>query len=168
VSATHTFVLDTNVFVEAARRYYAFDIAPLFWEELVRQANARRIISIDRVKYELDLGKDELAKWANGHFQAYFDSTADETVVNAYCEIMVWANQQMQFNDEAKADFAKGDNADPWVVAYAKAKGCVVVTHEQFDNRIRRKIPIPNVCQAFSIPYVDTFEMLRQVGVTFK
>jgi hypothetical protein len=168
VSVTPTFVLDTNVFVEAARRYYAFDIAPPFWEELVRQANAGLIISIDRVKGELDLGKDELAKWANGHFQAYFDSTADEAVVNAYREIMVWANQQMQFNDEAKADFARADNADAWVVAYAKVKGCVVVTHEQYDKNIRRKIPIPNACQKFGIPYVDTFEMLRRLGVTFK
>jgi len=168
VSTPPVFVLDTNVFVEAARRYYAFDIAPAFWVELVSQANSGRIISIDRVKDELDRGKDELAKWAQGQFNNYFDLTADEAVVTAYREIMVWANQQSQFKDEAKADFARTDNADAWVVAYAKAKGCVMVTHEQYDKRIRRKIPIPNVCQAFGVPYIDTFEMLRQMGVTFR
>jgi len=32
------YVLDANVFIEAARRYYAFDIAPPFWESLVQHA----------------------------------------------------------------------------------------------------------------------------------
>lgn len=81
---------------------------------------------------------------------------------------MVWAVQQAQFSTQAKADFARADNADAWVVAYAMAKGCVVVTHEQYDPNIKRKIPIPNVCKAFGVPYVDTFEMLRRLGVKFQ
>jgi hypothetical protein len=28
-------VLDANVFIQAARGYYAFEIAPKFWEELM-------------------------------------------------------------------------------------------------------------------------------------
>lgn len=162
------FVLDTNVFVEAARRYYAFDIAPAFWEQLESQARAGRLQSIDRVKDELARGKDELAQWANGQFHAYFASTASQDLLRAYGEIMNWAYAQTQFSANAKADFAQVDNADAWVVAYAKAKGCVVVTHEQYDRNIRRKIPIPNVCQAFGVSYVDTFEMLRQLGVVFR
>lgn len=78
------FVLDTNVFVEAARRYYAFDIAPKFWSELVHRAAASNIISIDRVKGELARGNDDLAQWANGQFHPYFASTADQDVINAY------------------------------------------------------------------------------------
>jgi len=30
------YVLDANVFIEAARRYYAFDIAPKFWDTLIQ------------------------------------------------------------------------------------------------------------------------------------
>lgn len=47
----------------------------------------------------------------------------------------------------------------------ALAKQCVVVTREQFDASIRRKVKIPNACQAFSIKYVDTFQMMRELGV---
>lgn len=162
------FVLDTNVFIEAARRYYAFDIAPKFWSELVHHAAASNIISIDRVKDELARGNDDLANWANGQFHPYFASTADQDVINAYGKIMGWAHQQAQFSTQAKADFARADNADAWVVAYAVAKGCIVATHEQYDPNIRRKIPIPNVCKEFGVPYVDTFEMLRRLGVRFQ
>jgi len=43
------FVLDTNVLVEAHRRYYAFDIAPCFWRVLLKLADRGHIVSIDRV-----------------------------------------------------------------------------------------------------------------------
>lgn len=162
------YVLDTNVFIEAARRYYAFDIAPAFWSELVRQAGTGRLLSIDRVKNELARGKDDLAQWANNQFRRYFALTNDGVVLDWYGQIMTWASQQPQFIHQAKADFARADNADAWVVAYAKAKGYVVVTHEQYNPNIRRKIPIPNVCQAFKVLYVDTFEMLRKLGVKFQ
>lgn len=69
MNAMPTDVLDANVFIQAARRYYAFDIAPRFWEALVEYAERGRLTSIDRVKFELDRGKDELTRWANGQFQ---------------------------------------------------------------------------------------------------
>lgn len=33
------YALDTNVFIEAHRRYYALDLCPEFWECLVRQGS---------------------------------------------------------------------------------------------------------------------------------
>lgn len=36
--AATVFVLDTNVLVEAHRRYYAFDLVPGFWDALVESA----------------------------------------------------------------------------------------------------------------------------------
>jgi hypothetical protein len=84
------FVLDTNVFIEGAKRYYAFDIVPSFWEELVKQAGNGRLLSIDRVKAELNKGKDQLARWANRQFHAYFASTAQQAVLGAYADIIAW------------------------------------------------------------------------------
>jgi hypothetical protein len=159
------YVLDANVFIEAARRYYAFDIAPPFWESLVRHTANEQLQSIDRVKHELERGKDELATWATAQFSDAFASTDEEDVIGFYSEVISWVQVQDQFSDAAKADFAAG--ADGWLVAYAKAKDRIVVTHEQPAPDARRKVPIPNVCEAFSVSYIDTFEMLRQLGVRF-
>lgn len=152
-------VLDANVFIEAARRYYAFDLAPAFWESLVHHAASGRIKSIDRVEQELERGKDELAKWIKENFNHACVSTDETDVIQSFGEIMAWVQAQSQFSDAAKADFANG--ADGWLVAYAKVRGCVVVTHEVPAPDARRKVPIPNVCQAFDVAFVDTFEMLR-------
>ena len=165
IGNTPLYVLDTNVFIEAARRYYAFDIVPSFWKALVVHAQAGRLISIDRVKDELDRGKDDLGAWARSHFAAHFVSTNEDPIIGAYGQLMAWAYSQSQFSNPAKAEFAAADNADAWVVAYAMVKSCIVVTHETYNTQIRRKIPIPNACRAMGAKDVDTFTMLRNLGV---
>lgn len=158
-----TYVLDANVFIEAACHYYAFDLVPGFWESLVQHATEGVVASIDRVKNELKRGKDELAEWADSRFSGAFFSTDDAGIVGAYSQVMAWVQGQAQFLDAAKADFAGG--ADGWLVAAAIARGSVVVPHEIPAPEARRKVPIPNVCQAFDVRYVDTFKMLRELGV---
>lgn len=164
MTSARVYLLDANVAMQAARHYYAFDIAPLFWEALISQAANGRVRSIDRVKAEIDKGNDDLKDWANDSFDEWFESTDIDEVVEAYAEIMQWASEQTQFTEAAKAEFA--GVADGWLVAYARARGCVVVTLEKLDRTVRRKIPIPNVCEAFAVECVDTFGMLRALGVT--
>lgn len=74
---------------------------------------------------------------------------------------------QAQFSTAAKAEFAETENADAWVIAFAKAVGATVVTHEKPNPHVQRRVPIPNVCDALGVPYVDTFEMLRALATRF-
>jgi hypothetical protein len=159
------YVLDSDVFMTAARSYYAFDLVPAFWEALVREARNGRLLSIDRVKDEIGRGQDTLRKWANNDFHPWFASTSHAAVIEEYRSMMRWASTHSHFTDAAKAEFADATNADPWVVAYAKATNSTVVTNEKYDSNIRRKIKIPNVCQVFGVHYVDLFQMLRALGI---
>jgi len=52
-------------------------------------------------------------------------------------------------------------------LAFALANELIIVTHEAFDQNIKKRIPIPNVCTEFDIDYCDTFEMLRQLQFSF-
>jgi predicted nucleic acid-binding protein len=156
------YVLDANVFIEAARRYYAFDLVPRFWECLKEQADTGRIQSIDRVKDELARGKDQLADWASKDFVDAFASTNEPEVITAFGEIMVWVQSQEQFTDAAKAQCAQC--ADGWLVAYARVHGLTVVTHEVFSAGAKNRVKIPNICSAFEVLPVDTFAMLRGLG----
>jgi hypothetical protein len=161
------FVLDANIFVEAHKRYYSFDIAPGFWQALKQKAEENLLISIDRIYSEIDkFGEDdELKTWAKTEFKDYFISTDHIEIFTAYSEIMEWAINQSQYNKSAKSEFASV--ADSWLLAYAKAFNSTIVTHEEYKPEIKRKIPIPNVCRAFDIPYINTFEMLRRLNIRF-
>lgn len=159
---SNAYVLDTDVFIEAARRYYAFDLGSKFWDILLKHADNGVVESIDWVKNELLEGKDELARWADDSFSNAFFSTIEEDVQESYRKIITWVQNQPQYREAAKADFA--DGADGWLIAYAMTRGRIIVTHENPDPNIRRKVPIPNVCEQFNIRYIDTFAMLRELG----
>ena len=57
--------------------------------------------------------------------------------------------------------------ADGWLAAYAKTHDCAVVTLEDFDPVIRKKVPLPNVCRAFDVEPITPFEMLRRERARF-
>jgi Domain of unknown function (DUF4411) len=160
-------VLDTNVFIEAAKRYYDFDIAPGFWESLITWARQGHIISIDRVHTEIRVGADRLARWTDAEFAFAFASTAEPAVMTAYGQIINWVQIHAQFTVQAKADFA--GIADGWLVAFAMAHpGYIVVTEEVLDPNVRRKVPIPNICNQFNVQFRDTFAMLRSLNLRLR
>ncbi len=159
------YLLDTNVFIQAARGYYAFDLAPRFWASLLDCAADGRVASIDRVKAELVEGQDDLADWAKSKFDGAFLKTDEPDVLAAYSRIIVWVQKQQQFTDAAKVDFAR--IADGWLVAYALAKGRTVVTHEGLAPEAKNRVPIPNICNAFGVKWMNTFYMLREIGIQF-
>jgi len=167
-TAVDTYVLDANIFIEAKQRYYAFDVCPGFWDALVWQHGQGRVVSIDRVKTELTQLADDLKSWATVAMpgECFFD-TDTEAVLEAYREAIAWVMAQTQFSDPAKAGFADTGNADAWVIAFAKAIGATVVTHEKANPNVHRRVPIPNVCEGLNVPYVDTFQMLRALATTF-
>ena len=166
-TSSPVYVLDTNVFVQAHRRHYAFEICPGFWDCLIHHHETGRVVSIDRVRDEIFVG-DALEVWAKDSApSSLFAATADVTVIQNYEDILSWAQANSQFNSEAKKDFARV--ADAWLCAYAKANTQhVVVTHEELSPYARRRVPIPNVCQQFGLGYVDPFTMLKDLHVRFQ
>lgn len=51
-----TYLLDSNVFIQARNLHYGFDFCPAFWSWLVEQKDAGKVASIDKVADELRAG----------------------------------------------------------------------------------------------------------------
>ena len=58
------FIIDSNELIEAKNTYYGFDFAPGFWEWLDSSANRGVLGSIEAVRDELMVRKDQLSAWA--------------------------------------------------------------------------------------------------------
>jgi hypothetical protein len=160
------YVLDANVFIEAKNRYYGFDICPGFWSSILAQHEASRVFSIDRIASELLEQGDSVKNWVESKSpDTFFKKTEDQAVLEAFQRMVNWVYAQSQFSDAAKSEFATV--ADGWVAAYASANSLVVVTHEQYSPDARRKVPLPNVCVEFDVEFVNTFDMLRELGEKF-
>ncbi|MHB0886420.1 MAG: DUF4411 family protein [Bacillota bacterium] len=154
--------MDANVFIEAANRYYAFDLVPAFWQALIDHATNGELLSIDKVKDEITRLGNELTEWAKKDFR-WFAPTDQTNTLKAYRDSCCWAQGHAQFSDGAKSQFA--GVADGWLVAYAKANDCILVTHEQFAKDVKARIPIPNACRELGLEIRDTFAMLRALSI---
>jgi len=158
------YILDANIFIEAKRRYYAFELCPGFWVSLLHHNSIGNLESIDHVAGELLKGKDILATWSK-QAKDLFAVTDDKLVLAAYGDIIQWVQDQSHYTDAAKSEFAV--DPDAWVIAYAKANNAVFVTHEMPDLKSRRRVKIPDVCNNFSVKYTNTFDMLRELNIAF-
>jgi hypothetical protein len=161
------YIIDANTFMEAARGYYAFDFARPFWNSLVGYAQRNRIISLDKVLDEINKGNDELKVWANRDFVSYFAESQTSAVIQQYATLVNWADRQPNYLQLAKDEFMEDDNADAWIIAYAMAHDCTVVTDELPNPNSKKRIFIPDVCNAFGVPFCDIFTMLRAVNFSF-
>lgn len=165
-SSRPQYVLDTNVFIEAHKRYYAFDICPGFWEWLSHHSARNDIVSIDRVKAEIVGYQDALSEWAKDPAREdLFADTTGQAVSDAYGRVIDWVDRNSHFRTQAKSEFAAG--ADGWLVAYAIVYDAVLVTDEVYDEDAKKAVKIPNVCTEFGVCYMNTFKMLRELQVRF-
>jgi hypothetical protein len=161
------YALDANVFIQAHRRHYAFDLCPGFWDCLPLHHAAGRITSIDKVRAELLDGgdADALEHWVRNTAPAtLFASTQQPEVSGRFAEMMRWVVSG-HYQPEAVSEFAAA--ADGWLAAYASVHGLTVVTHEEHRPERRNRVPLPTLCLQFGVPYQDTFSMLRDLGSQF-
>lgn len=85
------YVLDTNIFIDAANAYYTFDLAPGYWDFLVQLFDSCHAVSIKSVYDELDGASedDPLKAWAKLNKQHFV--APDSRVVSCYQKVSTWA-----------------------------------------------------------------------------
>ncbi len=82
------YLLDSNIFIEAKNRYYAFDICPGFWTWLEQAAIDGPMASISKVYDELAAGNDALAEWIdNPMLKKFFLEIDDNKTQAAFREV---------------------------------------------------------------------------------
>jgi|ERR1035437_1367550 hypothetical protein len=152
--------LDAKVFIEANNSFFSLDLVPAFWIWLETNLKADVLCSSSMV-YDEILGKDDgLAKWAKVRKESPYWPEPDGDVQNWYREIVAYVGEQYQASNPATVGnfLAK---ADCWIIAHAKAKGGKVVTRESKVDKTSPTPKVPNVCEKFDVPFMETKDMLR-------
>jgi len=161
-----TYIVDSNFFIEAHRVTYPLDVMPAYWTRIADLAKQGKIISIDKVKAELDKHDDELKAWCNNVLpdNFFFNST---TCIEAYRQTVRWAvSKSDQYRPDALAVFLAAERADAWIVAYALQNNMTVVTQEVSAPDSKKNIKLPDACIAMEVPSLNTIGMLRAIGAT--
>lgn len=158
------FLLDTNVFIEAKNRYYAFDICPGFWDWMDAVCDGD-VASIVSVRDEMTGGNDELANWAKDRKDAAWFLAVDDVDTQGNFARIVQHVATAHYSEPAVAKFL--DSADSLLIAKARSIGATVVTHELPNPESKTRVLIPDVCLVFDVPFMNTFEALRKFSAKF-
>lgn len=157
------YIFDTNIFIRS-KNEMPFDLWPTFWTKVAGMISSGHVFSNIQVKEEIRRGNDELTAWMQEHAPSGFYIENDGDVMEKYAEVQNWANANLVYRPDAITEFAQV--ADAFLVATASAKGLTLVTNETADPACRRRVKIPDACNALGVRYCDLNTVLRELGIT--
>lgn len=160
------FLLDTNFFIDSYRKGFPMDVVPSFWLTLQVLAGEKKVISLDKVKDEIYRNDDDLKAWCESNLPDEFfkDSTG---VIIDYSEVVNWAflKKDNPYSQQALDIFMAAEEADAWLVAFAKKHAHPLVTNEQSAPDSKKSVKIPDACRPFSVRFLLPMDMFRELGV---
>ncbi|MEK7256580.1 MAG: DUF4411 family protein, partial [Bacteroidota bacterium] len=125
-------MLDTNFFITAHRVSYPLDVFPSFWVKVKELAAAGQIGSIDKVKKEIYENEDALKTWCEQNLLDDFFQDSAPALPLEYSQVVHWAFSKLNnpYSQPALDVFMHADEADAFLVAFAKKHALVIVTYE--------------------------------------
>lgn len=162
-----TYLIDSNIFIEAQNTYYCLDICPGFWEFLSQRFESGELISIKNVYDEISHKDDVIYEWLKDR-KPFFSAVDDEITQKNFSDIANFVQSEYtarKFNNPHIGPFLSA--ADPWLIARAKAFSAILVTHEIKAGAGSYKPKIPDVCEKFGVVTMRTNELLRILQVRF-
>ncbi len=140
------------------------DIYPSFWKVLSNLANSGEFRSIKKVEEELRKGKDELVEWIDKELPKDFFFTATPGTLTNLSKVIQWTMGNSVYTPAAKNEFAMV--ADSWIILEALTQSMSVVTLESPDPLCKKRVKIPDVCNAVGVKYCSLNDAFRELGVT--
>lgn len=159
------YLLDANSYIQAKNLHYQMSFCPAYWDWLDQQYEASALASIRTVYDELSEGDDELSEWVKERKAQFLPVSGDE-IQEQFAEVAQHVVDLEGKKPEFVAEFLS--KADPWLIAAAASlDGGTVVTHETPVPADSTKVKIPNICSAFEVPCITTFELLNRLEARF-
>lgn len=158
-----TYLLDTNIFI-TAKNELPMDVYPSFWQALSRLAGNREFRSIKKVEDEIRKGNDELVDWIDNNLPEDFFISENNNTLAAMSTVTQWTTLNKVYSQAAKNEFVYV--ADSWIIAEALSQSLTVITHETPDPSCRKRVKIPDVCNAVGVKFCNLNDAFRTLGVT--
>ena len=143
------YVIDTSALIDL--KPYPHDIFKSLWQNIEALIGEGNLIAPSEVLVELQRQRDDLLSWARKKMR-FVDLEPEQVALLAEIE--------RDFPDLVDKEKSTPE-ADPFVIALARAKGWKVVTQEKLAKPgARRKMP--DVCVHYKVKVLSLFEFFRE------
>ena len=154
------YIFDTNIFIRS-KNEMPMELWPTFWMKFTNMVNSGQIYTRESVKDEINKGKDELTEWLKANAPQAFYLPLDVDVIAKYQEVQNWAASKNNYTQQALSTFTSV--ADAFLVATAAAKNMTLVTFETSSPDSKKRVMIPDACNALDVRYCDLNTVLREM-----
>lgn len=151
------YCVDTSALVDLRRRLYPPDVFPSLAARVQTIITEGNLVAPREVLKELEKVDDEVLRWAKQHEKMF--SNLDSQQRDLAHEILA------QFPRRVDSDKTIPD-ADPFVIALARAKRWTVITSEKPATPGGRPM-IPDVCQHYEVECLGLLDFFRKRGWSF-
>lgn len=158
------YLLDTSTLIPANKTYYDLAFCPAFWDWLVDASERGTVLSVELVRDQVKIQDPDLSAWLKANMPTFFASL-DQGALTLVQEVVNHVNSGVRHTNSAKAAF--NSSIYPFLVAYAKAHNCTVVTLERSAGDNQEVVKLPDVCRELNVECIDTFKMLRRERPSF-
>lgn len=160
------YLIDSDALIDSQRDYYKRANFQPIWDCIQKNAEV-----IKPVYNELVIPNSPLGAWVKNNYKNKILDIADPDVLKEYRLIQNWIQTCGFWTAPGYTQWSSPDKADPWLIAMAKVKGFVIVSHERSRpamdiNRPSKKEPkITTVAKQFGVPVIPVFQMLYDVNL---
>ncbi|WP_147198562.1 DUF4411 family protein [Pantoea sp. CCBC3-3-1] len=161
-----TYIIDSNIFIQAQNEYYCMDICPGFWDFLSERFYSGELLSIKNVYDEIAHRDDPIYDWVKDR-KIFFSAVDDEATQRNFADIAKYVQTEYGSRKKDNHNIAPFLSvADPWLIAKAKSLSATIVTHE-VRAKGSPKPKIPDICDHFGVSFIRTNELLRSLQIRF-
>lgn len=143
--------IDTSAILDGHNRHYPPDVFPKLWDNLQVLISDGKLRATELVLKELERKDDAAKAWTKK--QSTLFQEVDEGVQKIVTTIMGKYPQIMKKGGQK-------NEADPFVIAFAKYNNFIVVTGE-IKPGSENKPTIPFLCREFNVKYINILELIR-------
>lgn len=140
---------DTSAFIDSWRRYYPIDVFPNLWKFIEEKLTSNVIVASSLVSDEINYQEDELTDFINNFKDNFILPNKN---VQEFVALLINNEKFLQWSTN------KGNEADPFVVSFAKVHKLIVVSYE---NVRKDKNSIPAACHELGVDHFTFLEFLR-------
>ena len=154
------YLFDSDVLISAARLHYAPAHCQIFWDWLSAGHQAGLFFSIDKVRDELQVGKDDVLKaWAEQN-AAFFKPSLTSLPMWGKLTRMA-ADPQRGFKVGAIKKFNDEKLADAWLIALAAQAGFVLISNEVSAPLSKAAIKLPDAAEWLEVKTAKLFDIFK-------
>jgi hypothetical protein len=156
------YCLDANVLIQAWQKYYNPKFCLDYWNVLIELGKQKIIFIPEMVYEEITRTEDDLSEWLK----------TSKIPITKITEAVTLCLQKIYTHDTTHKNLVDNTKArslaDPWVIAHAIDEKATVVTKEEKITAIgSARIKIPNVCDNMGIRWINDFDFISELNISF-